>query len=238
MNQSKQVSEIDPLWDFHAGRIGKSRTGKTLGILVDTNHFPKCCIYDTTKDFIRTLTEPVKTMSGKEIKLGSHFKIVEGDLRQLVKTFNQGFWQVVYVPEAKPKTPEEQIEFSAVARIIHEMGKFLKWNYNLSFKFVIDEIWHFADKNTISPELLLLIREGLKEKISIRWSSQRLAQTHQDVVTQCRYVDVFNIWARDVEYLNELIKEITEEVVEALGPYEFLRYDIDKRSLIQFGRLD
>jgi hypothetical protein len=226
--------EIDPNATFHAGRVGKNRTGKTLGLMVEANHYERVIIYDTTKDFFRSKREPIRTASGKEIRLGDHFKIVEGDLRKLSDTIRKGWWQVLYIP----KDNQDQSEFDVVASMVYEIGKYLRWNHNLDLKFVVDEIWHFADHQKISRVLKTLMTEGAKENISVRWTAQRLAKTHSDVVTQCRYVDIFNIWARDIEYLHELVEEINKEVIDRLGPYEFLRYDVDARTLIQFGRLD
>lgn len=228
------IEPIDPRLDFHAGRVGKTRTGKTLGTLIDANHFQRVLIYDTNKDFVRTLTEPKHTDSGKVIQMAPHIVVIERDLRKVVEAINKGFWQICFVPESG----EDIEQFNAACRIVYQISKTLKWEFNLDFKFVVDEIWHFANKNSIEEPLKTILREGLKERLSLRWTSQRLADTHTDVVTQCRYVDVFNIWARDVKYLNELIKSVNEKTINQLGPYEFLRYDVDTRTLVQYGRLD
>lgn len=225
---------VDPLANFHAGRIGKTRTGKTLGLIIDANKFQRVIIYDTNKDFIRTQREPITTRSGKEISLAHNFKIVEGGPRELVRAINEGYWQICYLPPSS----EDLSDFNSVAELVYQIALWLKWNRNLDLKFVVDEIWHFANRNVIQATLKTILREGLKENLSLRWSAQRMADTHTDVVTQCAFIDVFDVWGKDIEYLHKLIPAIDEALIEQLGAFEFYRFDTQTKSIVRYGRLD
>lgn len=202
--------------NVHAGVVGRTRSGKTMRLIERANHCEYLVAFDTQGDFYN----PDAPLYMKNVAM------VEKP-SDIIRSFRQGNRRILYRP------PTDHIKyFDQCCRVIYPLGTVLfGFNRDISLTFAVDEIWIYANKDTITFPLKKIIRAGLKKNIRLLFTVQRLADCHADATTQCNQMFIYNSWAQDINYLHRMIPEVNDTNMKSLRQYECLYFDGDTNSL-------
>lgn len=82
---------------------------------------------------------------------------------------------------------------------------------------------YFCDKYWMHPKLWKLVNQGGNRNIAVWFTTQRVAQVHNDLLSACKYHFIFPLYLPpDIEWYGKVVTKAVAENAQNLPPYHFL----------------
>lgn len=97
----------------------------------------------------------------------------------------------------------------------------------------VDEIHNFSTKWQISEELGQIVNMGGNHSISIWFTTRRVSQVHNDLLSQCKHHFIFRTYLpQDLEWYGKVVPKDIILMSRDLPPYHFIYYKLGREPII------